>query len=197
MKREDRTMQTKLALANALKKRMEHKPLSKISVRELVEDCDLNRKTFYYHFDDIYDLLKWLLEQETVEVVRNLDLLLDLEDAVRFVMQYITENKHILNCALESVGRDRLKGFFIDDFHAIAQTNIRMAADAMGADVPPGFVQFLVTLYTEAVAGILISWVEDWHKDTPSSITPEYAALFLRASLPAALAEVSRERERP
>uniref|UniRef100_UPI0006CF6E77 TetR family transcriptional regulator n=1 Tax=Clostridium sp. NkU-1 TaxID=1095009 RepID=UPI0006CF6E77 len=91
---------------------MAEKSISKVTVRELIEECDLNRKTFYYHFEDIYALLQWMLEQEAFEVVQKFDLLLNLEDAIQFVMNYVAENKHILNCALDSMGREDLKRFF-------------------------------------------------------------------------------------
>lgn len=48
MKHETTTLMTKKALASSLKKIMEQKPLGKISVREIIEDCGVNRKTFYY-----------------------------------------------------------------------------------------------------------------------------------------------------
>ena len=53
MKNEEMSLRTKQALAASLKRTMLKKPLSKISVRELIEDCNVNRKTFYYHFDEI------------------------------------------------------------------------------------------------------------------------------------------------
>lgn len=52
---------TKKALAAALKKMMEVKPIDKITVKDLVEICGVNRQTFYYHFDDVYDLLEWVV----------------------------------------------------------------------------------------------------------------------------------------
>lgn len=51
---------TKRALAEALKKMMEKKLLSKITVTDLAEACGINRHTFYYHFRDIYDLVEWI-----------------------------------------------------------------------------------------------------------------------------------------
>ena len=54
---------TKQLLANALKKKLNQKTLDKITVTELAEDCGVNRQTFYYNFQDIYDLLDWTLEQ--------------------------------------------------------------------------------------------------------------------------------------
>lgn len=71
---------------------MKHKAFSKITVSELIKECDLNRKTFYYHFEDIYGLLKWMLEQEAFEVVKLFDLLTDFRDAFNFIFDYIEEN---------------------------------------------------------------------------------------------------------
>lgn len=62
MKHNEQSQQTKQELSSALKKLMETKPLNRITIRELVEACGVNRKTFYYHFEDIYSLLKWTLE---------------------------------------------------------------------------------------------------------------------------------------
>ena len=55
---------TKRALAEALKQLMEELPFSKISVADICEQCNMNRKSFYYHFKDKYDLLNWILDTE-------------------------------------------------------------------------------------------------------------------------------------
>ena len=56
---------TKEALGKALKKMLSVKPIDKITVKDLVEECGVNRQTFYYHFDDVYDLLEWVFEEDT------------------------------------------------------------------------------------------------------------------------------------
>lgn len=55
---------TKESLGNALKKMLTIKPIDKITVKDLVEECGVNRQTFYYHFDDVYDLLEWVFEED-------------------------------------------------------------------------------------------------------------------------------------
>ena len=84
MKHDATTLRTKKALAESLKNLMQSKPFSKITVSEITRDCGVNRKTFYYHFEDVYDLLKWMLEQEAIEVVKNFDLFVNLEEAITF-----------------------------------------------------------------------------------------------------------------
>lgn len=113
MKQEEITLSTKKALAASLKKQMKKKPLKKVTVSDLITDCNVNRKTFYYHFEDIYALLKWMLEQEAIEVVKQFDLLIDYKDAILFVLDYVEANAHILGCAYNSMGRDEMKRFFL------------------------------------------------------------------------------------
>ena len=50
---------TKRALEQSLKNLLLKKPLTKITVNDIAEDCGINRMTFYYHFKDIYDLVEW------------------------------------------------------------------------------------------------------------------------------------------
>lgn len=71
MKYEVVSLNTKKMLSGALKNAMKSKSLSKITVSELNEACGVNRKTFYYHFQDIYDLLKWTLEQEELRLLKS------------------------------------------------------------------------------------------------------------------------------
>ena len=50
---------TKRALEQSLKNLLLKKPLTKITIGDITEDCGINRMTFYYHFKDIYDLVEW------------------------------------------------------------------------------------------------------------------------------------------
>ena len=62
---------TKNALATALKKLLSKKELSKITISNITEECGVNRQTFYYHFNDIYDLLEWIFTNEVIEEIDN------------------------------------------------------------------------------------------------------------------------------
>lgn len=62
---------TKNALANALKLQMEEEPFSKITVGEICDRCNMNRKSFYYHFKDKFDLVEWLFNSEIKKATVN------------------------------------------------------------------------------------------------------------------------------
>ena len=88
MTHEEANQRTKQMLSESLKKFMIRKPLNRITVSNLVSDCNVNRKTFYYHFEDIFALLKWTLEQETVQIMNQFDLMTDMDEVIAFLQDY-------------------------------------------------------------------------------------------------------------
>ncbi len=192
MKHEVTTLNTKKALAASLKRFMEKKPLSKITVSEIIADCGMNRKTFYYHFEDIYSLLKWMLEEEAIEVVKQFDLLVDYREAVLFVLDYVKKNRHLLCCAYDSMGRDEMKRFFYSDFIGITSNIIRTTEEQLGIHVEEDFKLFLAHLYTEALAGMLIDEFTNKNGHDPEKVV-RYLSLIIKSSIPEILMTAAAE----
>ena len=168
MKHEVTSMNTKKSLANSLRKAMEKKTFSKITVSEIIADCGVNRKTFYYHFQDIYALLKWMLEQDAIEVVKKFDLIVDYEEAITFVMNYVESNDHLINCAYDSIGHDHVKSFFYSDFISLVANLISSAEEKMGKYLDGDYKRFLGKFYTEALSGMMMDWIKDreeWNRE--------------------------------
>lgn len=186
MTHEESSFQTKMTLCTSLKKIMKHKPFSKITVTELIKDCNLNRKTFYYHFEDIYGLLKWMLEQEAFEVVKQFDFLTDYKDAFDFVIDYVQENAFFLNCIYDSVGRDELKRFLYQDFIGLIEKIVRDTESKLNITITDTFRHFLCNFYTEAIAGMLIDLFQKTNEYNKTDLF-EYFYVILYNSLPAVL----------
>lgn len=182
MKHEEMSLNTKKALAESLKRAMAKKPFQKISVSELILDCGINRKTFYYHFEDIYALLKWMLEEESITVLKHFDLLADYEEAISFVMDYVEENNYILNCIYDSVSLDELGRFFSADFLEISRLVIEQVEVRSQKFLEPGYKDFLCHFYADAVAGMLIVWIKDRKKQNRAAVM-QYLTAALRDSL--------------
>lgn len=184
MKHEITSMNTKRTLSSSLKKLMEHKKLSKITVSEIVADCGLNRKTFYYHFEDIYALLKWTFEQETVEILKGFDLLSNPKEAITFVTDYVDKNSHIINCAYDSMGRAEMKRFFLSDFYGIILSIIEVAEKEHSTKLPEDFKMYLTKFYSEALSGILIDYFQNKKDEKIRNELIEYTLFVLKKSLP-------------
>ena len=58
---------TQLKLAKSLKELMANQPFEKLSVSDITNNCSLHRQTFYYHFEDKYELLDWIVYKELME----------------------------------------------------------------------------------------------------------------------------------
>lgn len=138
---------------------MSAKPFSKISVTEIIRDCGLNRKTFYYHFEDIYALLKWMFEEEALEVVKQFDLLVDYEDAIVFVMDYVEKNDYLKSCVYDSVCRDQMKDFFSTNFTSVVTSVIDKAENSLGKKNNPDFKAYVAKFYTEALSAMLLDLI--------------------------------------
>lgn len=183
MKQEASTLRTKKALAAVLKEKMTKKSFSKITVTELIETCDINRKTFYYHFEDIYDLLKWTFEQEAIEVLKSFDLLVNAENAIDFVMNYLEDNKYFINCAYDSVGYSELKRFLYTDIVEIFSNTIEKASKKLKIFVDENFKKFLADFYTEALAGMILSKLQGISNYERQNIV-DNVLLICRVSIP-------------
>jgi len=101
----------KKVLGDALKELMRSKPLSKISIQNIVDECGLNRQTFYYHFHDIYDLLGWIYEKEAVEKIAQYKSYKHWTEGFYHVFKYIEDNKSFCMNTLNSLGREHLDNY--------------------------------------------------------------------------------------
>ena len=191
MKHEVTTYNTKKLMADALKQAMRSKPFSKITVSEIIQTCGINRKTFYYHFQDIYDLLKWVLDEEAIQVVRHFDLLDNYEDAIRFVMDYVRKNDYIVSCTHDSIGREEMKRFFFKDFIEIISSVIDEAEGRTGLTLDPAFKAYCARFYTEAMAGMLIDWAQNHDRQDQAQVI-RYLTLLVAAAVESMLTHMDQ-----
>lgn len=77
---------TKRALASSLKELMKTQPLTKISVGDICEKCGMNRKSFYYHFCDKYDLVNWIFDTEFSEIRNRPDHIANFEEICEYFL---------------------------------------------------------------------------------------------------------------
>lgn len=160
---------TKKMMCASLKKLMAKKPLHKISVREITEGCGLNRQTFYYHFEDIYDLVEWMYQEEAIKLLAEHEGILIWQDGLLQLFKYIQENKAVCLCTLNSMGHQHLKHLFYNNVSDI----IRHAVFTFGEDNPnksEEYGNFLTLFYTTSLAGLLESWLRGEIDQTPEQL---------------------------
>lgn len=159
---------TRQALCNSLKKKMAVKPLDKITVREIAEDCGMSRQTFYYHFEDIYDQLKWMLNQEVFYLLRARASMSLWQDGLLQLLHYLEQNRAVYLCAIKSMGHEHLKQFFYDDVYGIC----KMIVDSFREEfeITDDYADFLNHYLTLSFSGLAESWILGEINRTPEEI---------------------------
>ena len=195
MRNEEISYNTKKALSQALKELMEQKPLNKITISEITRISDYNRKTFYYHFDDIDDLLLWTLEDEAMLKLRDFDNKNDYKEAIIFAMNYIESNQIVLNCAFNSVGRESLRKLFLKDFYQISEGILNKFLAESKVEVDDIFKDFLCKMISGATATMIIDYFnkkQDYYNTADKDKVAEYIMLIAASSLKASIEEYAK-----
>jgi len=147
--------QRKQQLSCALKEMLQTKPLSKISVSDLIRHCNINRKTFYYHFEDIFSLLEWTLQQETIELLKHYNIFTDYNNAIGFVIDYVEANYSMLSNIYNSMGHHQLQLFFSQNVKGLIEALIDDTVALTKSTISAEYRNFLISFYTEAISGMI------------------------------------------
>ena len=165
--------QTKHALAAALKELMAQKPIDKITIHDITERCGIRRQNFYYHFEDVYDLMRWMFQDEAVSLLRQHEGTLLWQEGLLQLFRYIEANRDVCLCALHSVGRDHLKRFFATDLYAIIHRTVEQLGreiGAIGAGATEADIELTTHFYIVALTGMLESWLIGEIDRTPEEL---------------------------
>lgn len=159
---------TKKAIANGIKELTKKKSFDKITVQDITEICGLNRQTFYYHFQDKYELVDWIYYNEAISIIVN-DLTYDNWDEKVLEMLIKMKNEdyfyeNTMKASLENEFREYL-------YHVTCELfcDIIDRIDENGA-LNQDNKRFIAEFYTFGIVGIIISWVQNGMKESPEYI---------------------------
>ena len=151
--------QTQKFIMSTFMQLLENESLDKITVRDIVEECEINRNTFYYHYSDIYDLLDDVFRVETEKFLEQ-----DVDDnttfgeeyarAAQFVLKYRKAILHIY----DSKKRDMLENYL--ETLAFSFINRFVKKESEGYVLSDDDVDYITGFYTHAIVGNTIEWIK-------------------------------------
>lgn len=186
MNHEEMNQRTEAVLIGTFKELMLKKPMNKITVSELVEECGINRKTFYYHFEDIRDMLRKMLRQDIEAIFSRGDLITDHDLIINSVLDYIEQNKVILKNMISCIGRAELDLFLNSNVNKPIYSLVCETEQKQNLSVGDEYKRFLADFFTRAVSGVLIDWIEN-RADLNKEQIKQYLFTTLSTAIPAAL----------
>lgn len=159
---------TKKALAESLKKLMEITPLAKITIRDIVSACEMNRRTFYYHFQDIYALLEWIFKNEVVIAMEENKTCKTWQEGFLSIFYYLSANRKIVLNTYNSIGRDKLESHLYSAVYTLVLDVVNEII--IGLEVSEKEKLFVVNFYKVALVGLLLEWIRTNMTENPAEI---------------------------
>ena len=155
--------QTKQILEESLKKLMLQKPLDKITIRDLTEDCGISRMAFYYHFKDIYDLVEWSCLEDATHALAGKKTYDTWSEGLVQIFDAVYENKPFILNAYRCISRDQIESFL---FHLTSDLLMNVVEEkAEGTSISEEDRRFIADFYKYSFVGLMLDWIKQGMKD--------------------------------
>lgn len=155
---------------------LEQKPLSKITVKNLVETCDINRNTFYYYYKDIYDLIDDIFKIESDKVLSQNPLHGHWQDGCLQSMHYLQAHSAIIANVFNSIKPGTINNYLYGFTHDLLRTlcdNIAGERDIAEYDK-----EFVANFYSHAFVGAFMDWILGGMKQQPEEFISVMARML-------------------
>lgn len=175
---------TKKAIVDSLKELLLRKPLEKITISDIANDCGINRMTFYYHFRDIYDCLTWAAEDQAREALEGYRSYSTWDEGFLHVFRTARENRPYIIAIYRSLSREMLERYLYSITSELVGPVVR--EEAGGMSVSENDLSFIINFYKYSFVGILLDWVAGGMEKDPEEIVAQLK-IMLRGSIHGAL----------
>lgn len=144
---------TKQLILDTFIEELRSKPFDKITVSQLIKKANISRNTFYYHFEDIYALLIFLLEREKEKITNNILFLLSWDDVLKELIHYAQKNREIIYHIYQSMPKEKLEQYFFATTENIIEKIVRL--ESKGLNVTDEDIFYIAEFYRYAIMGFL------------------------------------------
>jgi AcrR family transcriptional regulator len=150
---------TQRVLAMSLKRLLTRMPLDKISIQALVDDAEVSRKTFYYHFKDIYDLLEWMVTDEGKRVLEGRVSADTWQEGMEGIFDYLRENRTMILNLYRPLERDG--DLLAEHISRMVLPLLEQVFDAQPGHekMTPEDRQFILDLYSFGLVKLFLRWI--------------------------------------
>lgn len=179
---------TKRALEASLKNLLLKKPLDKITISDIAEDCGINRMTFYYHFRDIYDLVEWSCMEDARKALEGKKTYDTWQQGFVQIFEAVRENRPFIMNVYRSVSREHIETYLYKLTYDLLIGVVE--EQAQGLNVPDGDKQYIAHFYKYGFVGIMLDWIKGDMKADPQEIV-DRLAVIVHGSVRAALERLS------
>ena len=168
---------TKKAIATGLKELTKQKSFDKITVSDITQICGLNRQTFYYHFQDKFELADWIYYNEAISIIVN-DMDNDnWEEKVLLFLKKLKEEDYFYISTLKASVENEFREYL---FKIIVKLLCDMFSEiAVQAKEREKDIRFIAEFYAHGFIGGIVSWAHSGMKETPEYLAERLKMLLI------------------
>lgn len=167
---------TKKAIVETFIKLLNLVPLDKITVKDIVNECGINRNTFYYYFHDIFDLLDYIFKLEAQKVIGEIENYDTWQEGFLLSTKFALENKKMINHVYNSLSREWLESYLYNISDSLMMGYINSQAEGIYASDEDK--KFIAGFYKFAMVGMTLEWINKGMKEEPNIIIYKLRKLF-------------------
>lgn len=167
---------TKRALEASLKNLLLQKPLNKITVGDIANDCGINRMTFYYHFKDIYDLIEWSCVEDATKALEGKKTYDTWQEGFLNIFNAVLDNKPFIMNVYRSVSREQIEMYLYKLTYNLLINVVN--EKSVGMAVSDEDKKFIADFYKYAFVGIMLNWIRNDMKEEPKQIVDHLSVLI-------------------
>ena len=154
---------TRRAIKETFWKLLDQRPLNQITVKDIVEDCGINRNSFYYHFDDLPALVDEIVREQVQALIQDHPTISSVEECSDAVIGLVMENKRAVYHIYNSLSRDMFERYLMEACQYIVSTYLK--AEFSGKSIDPQDLDALIRLHKCACFGLVIDWLNGGMKE--------------------------------
>ena len=164
MKRSDQVSNfTKKAIKDSMKKLLNERPLNQITVKDIVEDCGINRNSFYYHFEDMPSLIEEIIIEEVDNIINEYPEIDSLEKCIDVAFEFAMKNKRAAMHIYNSVNRSIFEHYLMDVCEKIVKSYAQKAFGDM--EVDENDKKILIQYFKCECFGQVMAWMAGGMKE--------------------------------
>lgn len=146
---------TKQAIADAFLEAVKQKPIDKVTVKDVVGICGITRQTFYYHFQDLLEVLEWVMAQRMETLLADTLAAETPQAAIRVLLSTIEDKPDFIVQLMRSLRREEVERLFFDAVRTYFAALMRRCPLPPQIKYPSD-LEVALTFYTSAIVGVLI-----------------------------------------
>ncbi len=170
------SLTTKKAIAYTFKDLLKEKSFSKITVNDIAKKCDINRQTFYYHFQDIRDLIEWICIDEVDHILEKNDECEKWEDKFLLIFKIMEEEKIFVKNIYYSVSVEVLRNNLYRLVYPIIYSEI--LEKSKGKNLREEDKKFITDFYKYSFVSIVLNWIDNGMHENPELIVAKVSRLI-------------------